>query len=393
MFQYIIFFPHLNCFEVPEMIEKFRTWYDGRHQYARQWKERTGGRVVGYFCTYVPEEILYAADMLPVRILGSHEAQNLTEPHIFGMFCPFCRDCLAQGLQGRYDYLDGIVIAQSCLHIRQAFTSWQINVPVSYSYYIPMPHHVQSPRAYPFLESELTRFKDSIEAWIGKEITNEDLDRGIETMNANRRLMRRLYEVCKETDPPLTGAEAMLMSVSGQWVHKEEHSRALSDLLEKELPDRYLNLADHPRLMLVGSEDDNIEFVKMVESCGATVVVDDHCIGSRYFWNEVIPQENRLAAIAARYVDRPACPSKDWPERRKLQHVLQLAKDWRVQGAIFAQQKFCDPHEMDVVEYRKRFEEIGVPTLYLELDVTVPVGQFKVRVEAFLETLMEEDLF
>ena len=99
------------------MFEPFAQIYSERHDYARAWKERTGGKVLGYFCTYVPEEILYAADVLPVRILGSHEPQDVTEPHIFGMYCPFCRDCLAQGLKGRFDYLDGLMIAQSCLHI------------------------------------------------------------------------------------------------------------------------------------------------------------------------------------------------------------------------------------------------------------------------------------
>jgi benzoyl-CoA reductase subunit C len=375
------------------MFRKFQDWYETRHEYARAWKNRTGGKVVGYFCTYVPEEILCAANILPVRILGHHEAQDLTEPHIFGMFCPFCRDCLAQGLQGRYDYLDGIIIAQSCLHIRQAFTSWQLHIPVSYSYYIPMPHHVQSPRAYPYLESELRRFKESLETWIGKEISRKDLDRGIEVVNTQRRLLRSIYELRRGANPPLTGAEAMLLSASAQWTDKEEHSLALSGLLESGLSSRNLNPVNHPRLMLVGSEDDDIAFVDMVESCGAVVVVDDHCTGSRYFWNEALPQENRLGAIAARYINRPPCPTKDWPNRKKLQHVLELAKDWNVQGAIFAQQKFCDPHELDVVEYQKKLEEAGIPTLCLELDVTVPVGQFKVRAEAFLETLMEEDLF
>jgi len=111
------------------MVTQFKEWEQNRHEYAKAWKEKTGGKVLGYFCTYVPEEILLAADILPVRILGSHEPQDVTEPHIFGMFCPFCRDCLAQGLKGRYDYLDGIMIAQSCLHIRQAYTSWEIHIP------------------------------------------------------------------------------------------------------------------------------------------------------------------------------------------------------------------------------------------------------------------------
>ena len=123
---------------------------------------------MGYFCTYIPEEILYAADVLPVRIFGSHEPQDVTESHIFGMYCPFCRDCLAQRLQGRYDYLDGIMISQSCIHIRQAFTSWDLHVPVPFSYYLPMSHNVQSPRPYKYLSGELTAFKKAVEEWTGK---------------------------------------------------------------------------------------------------------------------------------------------------------------------------------------------------------------------------------
>ncbi|HLG93869.1 MAG TPA: 2-hydroxyacyl-CoA dehydratase, partial [candidate division Zixibacteria bacterium] len=82
------------------MFDAFRRWSKERHTYAKEWKQRTGRKVLGYFCTYVPEEILHAAGVLPVRILGSHEPSDLTEPHIFGgMFCPFSRDCLAQGLK------------------------------------------------------------------------------------------------------------------------------------------------------------------------------------------------------------------------------------------------------------------------------------------------------
>jgi benzoyl-CoA reductase subunit C len=375
------------------MIEMFKEWYDFRHEYAREWKKKTGGKVMGYFCTYVPEEILYAANVLPVRILGSHEPQNVTEPHIFGMFCPFCRDCLAQGLLGRYDYLDGVMISQSCIHIRQAYTSWTLHVPVPFTYYLPMPHNVQSPRSYKYLRSELETFKKAVEEWTGTTITEKDLDRGIEVMNRNRGLLRQVYDMRKKDNPPMSGLEAMYMTVSSQWIDKEEHSRVLEDILEKELPNRDLGLGDKTRLMLFGSEDDDTAFVKMVEGCGAAIVTDDHCTGSRYFWNDTIKDDDRLGAIAARYIDRPPCSTKDWPERRRLDHVLSLAKEWRIQGAIVIQQKFCDPYELDIPTQRKNLEDKGIPTLLLELDVTVPVGQFKIRVEAFLEMLKEEDLF
>ena len=375
-----------------ETFEIFRNWRVNRAEYANKWKRRTKGKIIGYFCTYVPEELIYAAGILPVRILGSHEVQDVTEPHIFAMFCPFCRDCLAQGLKGRFDYLDGITIAQSCLHIRQTFTSWQKHIPVDYSYYLPMPHHVQSPRATPFLTKELAVFRESLEQWLGRKIDDQAINDAIEVYNRNRELLWRVFELRKGDNPPLTGEEAMEIVLSSQMVDKQDHNAALEKLLNQ-LSARQTTRPTGTRLMILGSEDDDVEFIRMVESCGATFVTDDHCTGTRYFWNNVESDSDPLRSIAARYVKRVPCPSKDWPERTRVAHVLQLAKDYNVQGAIVMQQKFCDPHEIDVPALTKALNNAGIKTLFLEFDVTVPIGQFKVRVEAFLEMLQEEDLF
>jgi len=376
----------------PDLFNRFEHWYRDRHEYARRWKKETGGKVIGTLCTYVPEELVYAAGVLPVRILGSHEPDDITDPHILSMYCFFCRDCLAQGLRGRFDYLDGIVISQSCMHIRQTFHSWRMHLPVAYSYYINMPHHVQSPRAKPYLAGELEEFKNSLEEWNGKSVTDRDLDQAIDVYNTNRRLMRQVYEHRQADNPPLTGLEAMQMVVSSQMTDKKEHSDALNDVLAQ-LPDREMGRDPGVRLMMISSENDDLEFVSMVESQGATIVIDDHCTGSRYFWNEVIPDGNRLSAIADRYVDRVPCPSKDWPRLTRFEHILELARDYNVQGVLLLQQKFCDPHESDMPPLENFLKENGIPSLFLELAVTMPAGQFQIRVEAFLEMLGEEDLF
>ncbi len=375
-----------------DLFRKLRNWEQNRHEYAREWKKRTGGKVMGFFCTYAPEELMHAAGILPVRILGSHEPQDVTEPHIFAMYCPFCRDCLAQGLKGRYDYLDGIMISQSCLHIRQAFTSWQKHVPVDYSYYLPMPHHVQSPRAIPFLKSELVAFKKSLEEWTGKKIGDDALKKAIDTYNANRRLMMDIYKLRRSDPPPMTGEEAMEMVISNQMTDKAEHSEELKKVVEQ-LPGRAIGRDAGVRLMILGSENDDLKFIRMVESCGATFVTDDHCTGTRYFWNEVGDDDDLVNALAIRYVSRPPCPTKDWPERQRVPHILSLAKEWNVQGAILVQQKFCDPHELDIPAIKKALEAEDIKTLFLELDVTVPIGQFKIRTEAFLEMMKDDDLF
>jgi benzoyl-CoA reductase subunit C len=374
------------------MFDQFQAWYEKRHDYAKDWKARTGGKVYGCFCSYVPEEIVIAAGGLPVRVLGSHEPQNVTEPYLFGMFCPFCRDVLAQGLKGRYDYLDGITIAQSCLHLRQSFVAWREHVGVPFAHYIYMPNKVQTKAATPYLLSEFQNFKQALEAFVGRPISDADLDRGIKAVNRNRELMHRVYEYRKSENPKVTGLEAMYMTVSSMWVDKEEHSAEIEKVL-KQLPNRKLDRQTGARLLIVGSEDDDTAFINMVESVGATVVVDDHCTGTRYFWNSVVPADDRLWAISDRYVKRPPCPTKDWEERWRFPHIIKLCKDFNVQGAIVIQQKFCDPHECDIMPLRKALDGAGVPSLFLEFDVTVPLGPFRVRVEAFLEMIGAEDLF
>ncbi len=211
-------------------------------------------------------------------------------------------------------------------------------------------------------------------------------------MNKSRKLTRELYELRKQPNPALTGLEAMYAVVASQMVDKKDYNETLQGILEK-LPQRPVKKDSKVRLMILGSEDDDTEFLQMVESLGAIFVVDDHCTGSRYFWNEVTSNQNPLEAIASRYVERVPCPSKDWPERTRMEHIKKLAQDWKVQGAIVIQQKFCDPHELDIPATIESLKQIGIPTQFLEFDVTVPVGQLKTRVEAFLEMLTEEDLY
>ncbi len=374
------------------MFTQFFNWYDHRHDYAREWLAKTGGEVVGCFCSYAPEELIYAAGCLPLRMLGSHEPQDVTEPHIFGMFCPFCRDVLAQGLKGRYDYMKGIMISQSCLHLRQSFTSWENHVPVDFSYYLPFPAKVQTEHARPYLKAEFAKFKEALEKWTGKTIDDNSLREVAELYNENRRLMREIYALRHDPDPPLTGLEAMVMVASSFFVDKKDHNAELKRILP-ELKSRKLDRETGARLMIIGSEDDDTEFVKMVESVGATIVADDHCTGSRYFWNSTEFNGELLQDITNRYIDRPPCPSKDWEERTRFPHILRMAKDAKVDGAIVIQQKFCDPHECDMPILKKYLEDHDIPSLFLEFDVTVPLGPFRIRVEAFLEMVGEEDLF
>jgi benzoyl-CoA reductase subunit C len=288
------------------------------------------------------------------------------------------------------------MLAQSCLHLRQAFSAWQIHLPHEWDYFLCMPNCVRSPRAKLFLRGELEDFKKSVQNWTGKTITDSALDDAIRIYNQNRKLMKQVYEFRKRDNPPITGSEAITMVVASQLMDKKEHNELLQQLLV-ELPNRKLNRSTGVRLIIVGSENDDLAFLEMGESIGSTFVIEDHCTGSRYFWDEVLPHKDRLQAIADRYCDRIPCPSKDWghddASRLRFPHILKLAKEYNVQGAVIIQQKFCDPHELDIPSLRKYLEDNGFPTYFLEFDVTVPIGQFRIRMEAFLEQIRAEELF
>lgn len=367
-------------------IEKFQEVLATRHQYAQDWKRKHNGKAIGWLCTYSPVEIMYAAGMLPVRILGSHEVQDVTDRYLFPTVCPFSRDALAQGLKGRYDYLDAITMARTCSHVQGTFDNWRNYVPTPLKYYIWMPQHVQSPRAKPLMVQEYKGFIAALEKFTGKKITDKDLEKAIELYNTNRKLMKQVYEFRKQEVPPITGAECMEMVVASQLMDIAEHNKLLEELL-KELPNRKLNHETGVRLMMVGSEMDDIVFVRMMEELGCTVVIDEHCTGSRYFWDEVKPGKDPLEAIAERYVDRWVCPTVSAEFKPRFDRILKHAKDWNVQGVLVYQQKFCDPHEFDIPHLIKMFKENNIPTLVLEFDVTIPFGQFRTRIEAFLEML------
>jgi benzoyl-CoA reductase subunit C len=369
------------------VLDKFHDIVNNPHQYAQDWKARTGGKVLGYHCRYVPEELVYATGVLPVRLLGSNQSETITQPYIFQPgYCTFCRDCVAQALQGKYDYLDGVMYALGCPHLHQAFLSWQRHTTVPYSYELRLPTDLQNRNAKKYIIGELEDCKRSLEGWTGKSINDQDLDKAIDIYNKNRRLMLSIYELMKAENPPATAVEVAEMALAGVLMDKEEHSRLLTEAL-RELSKRKSVKKDGTRIMLLGSVNNDISLISLLDSVGANVVIDDYCTGWRYYQTEVIPKENRLEALANRIIERPACPMKDVPERRRPVHISKLMDDYHVQGVIYTLHRLCDVHGLDYPVIESLMNKKGVPILKLELDYSFPVGQVRTRIEAFLEMI------
>ncbi len=369
-----------------DALTKLQNIVANRHEYAQNWKRRNNGKVAGVFCIYVPEEILHALGILSVRVFGSREPDDVTEPYITSWWCAHCRGSMAEVLKGKYSYIEGLVYAVSCPHIFQVYNSWARQKGIEYAYDFSVPENSCNTFALDFLSAEFDDFAHSVEAWLGKKLDKEVFSKSVELFNRNRQLLEELYALRKSDNPPISGSESMEVVMAGMSMDKAEHTQLLQVLLS-ELPGR---TAPHhrARLMLLGSENDDVGMVKFIESYGGLVVTDDLCVGSRYFGGGPIALDSDLLkATATRYLNRPHCPQKDIVERRRIPRILQQIQDYRVQGVIYLLEKFCEPHAYDLPTIKAEMDKKGITFLILETDLTTPVGQFRTRVEAFMDLI------
>jgi benzoyl-CoA reductase subunit C len=363
-----------------------------RHEYALQWKRKTGSPVFGCFGDYVPEEIIYATGILPVRIFGSHSPAYSADPHISpDKWCPFSRGCLAEALSGKYNYIDGIVSGLSCFHLQQSFDSWIKHLSPSWGFYLDTPFYIQNKLSGECFTQETRRFIASLEKYKGGKISGKSLEKAIQLYNSNRQLLRTIYESRKAASPPVSGVQAMEMVMAGMLMDKEEHNDLISKLVGPVSGEEHKSNLK-PRIMVIGAETDDLEIIKVIESLDAEVVIDSHSLGTRYFWNDVLPAVSPVSAIALRYINKIPMPQMDFPKYRHAEFCLKLAKEYNVKGVIIFINIHCDPFQWDVPVLSQLFQENQIQIMPLQLDALTPSVQTRNRIEAFIEMLKAEQL-
>ncbi|MDD5204912.1 MAG: 2-hydroxyacyl-CoA dehydratase family protein [Desulfobacterales bacterium] len=375
-------------------IAKFRKITEDTHKYAKSLKAK-GKLVAGYMCTHVPEEILYAAGIVPVRVLSSHVSQGMTRSYIHETYCSFSHDCAYQGLQHNYDYLDLLAHSSSCIHMAEAFNVWvRFAGFEKKSFLIPFPHIIHAKAAGGFMKGSFQDFKTFVEQFTKKTITDDDIEKAIKIYNRTRRLLKRLWELLKRDKPPITGTDVATITLASQVMDKQECNRMLDRLIKQ--------LESEPgkepgvRLMVTGGACDDLRIFELVEGLNypTTLVFVDSCTAARYFWFEV-PEDrpDKLEAIAEGLISRIPCPAKDTVpgtgEKKRFRFVQQFIQDFKPDGVLFLYQRFCSPQSMDIIALKPIVSMMGIPYTELELDTTVPTVQFGTQLEALVEIIRQ----
>jgi benzoyl-CoA reductase subunit C len=378
------------------IIQRFRSITEKPQDYAKSLQGK-GYRVAGYMCTHVPEEILYAAGIVPVRILTSHVSQAMTRSYIHETYCSFSHDCAYQGLTHAYDFLDLIVTSSSCIHMGEAFNVWvRFAGFQGKSFLIPFPHIIETKPAAAFMVSSFAEFRQFLEKFVQQPITDEHIEKAIRAYNHTRRLLKQLWGLLRRENPPITGPEVATVTLASQLMDKEECNRLLEQLIQSVESEPGKGAAG-ARLMVSGGACDDLGIFDLIENLdySASLIFIDSCTATRYFWFEV-PEDrpDKLAAIAEGYISRIPCPAKDnvpgTGEKKRFRFIQQFIEEFKPDGVVFLYQRFCSPQPMDVVALKPILDKLGIPSTDLELDTTLPVIQFQTQLEAFLEILNRE---
>ncbi|MFA5375177.1 MAG: 2-hydroxyacyl-CoA dehydratase family protein [Dehalococcoidia bacterium] len=372
------------------VLDRFREMNESFPKTAQILEHKSrGGKVIGWLCTYVPEEIIHASGALPIRIIGySHEA-NLDDAnaHLYINNCTFSRSCLQLGLEGQYDFLDGVVGGSTCDGARRLFDVWRQYVGTPFHHVLTVPRKFTE-RAHTLYYDEVVLFKKHFEEHFGVEITDEALLKSAIVLNESRGLLHSLYELRKRDKPPISGAETLEVLNAAYRMPKETFNLWLSEFIE-ELKASDKAFSGRARVMLVGSVLTNPEFIKSIEDQGALVVTDELCTSTRYWGDKVALDDGRpiLETISRRYLNNFPC-ARMYPSDERFNRIIDYARAFKVDGVISEIVRYCVPYAHDLPLLSDKLSENGIPTLALDVEYgTAGSGQIATRVQAFLEML------
>jgi len=334
---------------------------------ARQWKAAEPSRkVVGYMPIYVPREIIHAAGMLPLGIVGGGDQLEVIHGDAYyqSYICRIPRSTIELGVSGRLDFVDGMLFPSICDVIRNLSGMWKLMFPKVYSRYFDVPQNYRDDIGGNFYINELAELRDDLGELRGKPITDDELRSSIAVYNENRKLIRELYALRAERPWQAPAVEVYLMVRAGLLLPVEEHSALLREYLAgaraDERPKR-----DNCRVVLTGMfcEQPPLNLIKSLELSGCYVVDDDLLLVTRWLTGDVETEGDPLRNLALAFLHHSESTAAKYEpnQKEKGQHLVRAVKRTAAEGVIFAAPSFCDPALLERPMLQHVLKEAGIP--------------------------------
>jgi benzoyl-CoA reductase/2-hydroxyglutaryl-CoA dehydratase subunit BcrC/BadD/HgdB len=358
--------------------------------------KRDGGKVIGTFCNLVPEELIYAAGAIPIRLCaGFYDTIHPAEEILPKDICPLIKSSLGFKILELpyFELCDVIAMLTVCDGKKKLGDILANYLPV---WMLQLPNTKDAPQSKEFWLIEVKLFKKKIERVTGRKITYDKLKQAIELLHKRTEVFRRLYEIRKSKRPVITERDTLLVIQASfyddirRWIEKTER---LCDELEGSIKNgKAICDEKTPRLLLAGAPIifPNYKLLNIIEEF-AIVVADEMCSGTQQLYNPVEVDEwtmgGMLKAVAERYLLPSICPCFTKSDDR-MDRLLQMREDFEVDGVIYHQLRLCQLYDMEFNKVKEVFESEGIPILRIQTDYSEEdVEQIRTRVEAFLEMI------
>jgi benzoyl-CoA reductase subunit C len=356
---------------------------------VRRWRE-AGGKVLGHFQVYFPEELAHAAGMLPVKVRGSQMDRTEADSHFGSYLCSILRSSLELALTGKLE-LDLFVTHPICDSARNLAGLWARNLPYP-SQILYFPQNPNSGFSAEYLRMEYGRVLRDVEAIAGHTVSDETLRRSIGVFNHNRRLLRELYAIKRETPWLVSVDDAYVLMAVGALVTREEHNALLEGVLPQ-LRARGSRRQDRVRVVFEGGfcEQPPLDLLRSISQF-CYVVDDDLLIGLRWIESDVPGTGDPLYALAESYLERSSySPVQHDLRKPKEKMLLGRIRGAQAEAAIVAAAKMCEPGLDEQVAYMKELDAERVPYFVTEFEEKMTSYEhLQIQLETFVENLLFE---
>lgn len=362
-------------------------------------ERKAGKKIVGTFCLFVPDEIIFAADADRIILCGGkNNTISIAEEYLPRNLCPLVKSsfgsivnssCSGVGSCPHFGLVDMVVAENTCDSKKKMYELLRDYVP---TYVIDLPQRPDSPEALNYFLVELNKFKSAMERLTGNKVTAEQLKQEIESSNEIRKLFHRLYDLRKIDPPAISGLDMLKILQKQYFLSPDELKKSLLMLIrevEQRKTDREpADRERRPRIMASGCPmaGGNTKVPEIIESKGGVIVAEESCTGTRSFWDLVDEKKDPMLALAERYIKIPcSCMS---PNDMRIDNIIELSREFKVDGVVYYTLQFCHGYNIERYKIQQALKKKGIPMLAIETDYgDSDIEQIGLRVDAFMEML------
>ena len=371
---------------IKEIISSFDKISKNPADAVRAEMRETGKNAVGCFPYYTPDEIIYAAGMLPVGLWGGQSKIRQADRFLQSFCCSLMRENMELGMKGAYDFLSAIVIPTYCDTLKCVCENWKYAVPRADLIPVVYPQNRRTEAGMEYMITELKRVREELERIAERTVTEADLLDSIEVYEDYRTVMRTFTKLVNRYPKTLNAKSRHSVIKAAYFTDKKRYTEKISELIG-ELEQMPEEVSEGLKIVVTGILAEPEALLELFVENNCIISADDLAQESRQFRTFLAPGKTALETVARRMADQSCSTLYDETKCRG-DLLIDLARKSHADGVVISMMKFCDPEEFDYPIYKKELEAAGIPMLYLEIEQQMDsMEPLRTRIQSFAEML------